>query len=98
MEDLPEPDGKAAERPDDDDHDLLTFGEAGVRLDQEVRKQAAAVKSLEDDPSTDPAALTYARTRLESLRDAAERNARAPISDENFAKFFGYEGKAQRNT
>jgi hypothetical protein len=80
-----QPDDELLSRDDDqpltreaeDDYDLLTFGEAGARLDHEIRVQ---------------------RARLASLRDAAARNARQPITDENFTKFFGYEGRARRNT
>ena len=86
------------EREDEDDYDLLTFGEARARLGQEVRKLDREVAALEADPSADPGELTSARARLATLRAAAERNARQPINDDNFTKFFGYEGKARRNT
>ena len=36
------------ERPDDDDYDLLTFGEAGARLDHEIRVLRARI---EDPPA-----------------------------------------------
>jgi hypothetical protein len=85
-------------REEEDDYDLLTFGEAGVRLDQEIRKNSALLAQLEADPSTDPAVLKSTKDRLEQLRGAAARNARQPINDENFQRFFGYAGKARRNT
>ena len=78
-----------------DDHDLLTFGEAGVRLDREVRAQQRVVAVLQADGG---AALAAARARLDALRDAAERNRRQPINDRNFESFFGYLGGARRNT
>jgi hypothetical protein len=85
-------------REDEDDYDLLTFGEAGARLDHEIRKLAAHVGELEQGTDTDAAELDAARKRLAALTDAASRNARQPITDENFTRFFGYEGTARRNT
>lgn len=89
-------------RDDEDDYDLLTFGEAGVRLDAEIRALAGEVALLEaaglEAAGKEPAQLAKARERLAQLRDAAARNSRQPITDENFARFFGYEGKARRNT
>jgi|SRR5690349_2658557 hypothetical protein len=84
-------------RDDEDDYDLLTFGEAGVRLDAEIRALAGEVAVLEA-AGKEPAQLAKARERLAQLRDAAARNSRQPITDENFARFFGYEGTARRNT
>jgi hypothetical protein len=83
-------------REDEDDHDLLTFGEVAVRLDAEIRALAGQVTLLEA-AGEEPEQLAKARQRLAQLRDAATRNARQPINDENFARFFGYEGKARRN-
>ena len=83
------------EKTDEDDHDLLTFGEAGERLRLEI---AAAQRVVDELSATGtPAALDAAAARLEALRSAALRNSAQPINDENFEKFFGYPGKAQRN-
>jgi hypothetical protein len=84
-------------RADEDDYDLLTFGEVAARLNAEIRALAGEVNSLET-AGEDPARLAKARTRLAQLREAAARNSRQPINDENFRRFFGYEGKARRNT
>lgn len=87
----------AVTREDEDDYDLLTFGEAGARLDSEIRALRATI--AEDERSgADADALAAARKRLDALVDAAQRNARQPITDENFMRFFGYAGKARRNT
>jgi hypothetical protein len=83
------------DREEHDDHDLLTYGEAGVRLHEEVRAQERTVTELEADGG---AALEAARARLDALRDAAKRNQRQPINDKNFESFFGYPGQARRNT
>ncbi|MDT5410315.1 MAG: hypothetical protein QOG14_2535 [Mycobacterium sp.] len=80
---------------DEDDHDLLTFGEAGERLRLEI---AAAAREVERLTQADPVdALEKAQARLDALRSAAARNSAQPINDANFEKFFGYPGKARRN-
>jgi hypothetical protein len=83
------------EKVDEDDHDLLTFGEAGERLRIEVAAAADEVERLQQSGCTDD--LKKARIRLEALRSAAARNSAQPINDANFEKFFGYPGKAKRN-
>jgi hypothetical protein len=83
-------------RPADDDHDLLTYGEAGVRLHEEAQALRALITS--HDQSGQAQEAERARRRLEALEDAIERNQRQPINDENFERFFGYKGTARRNT
>jgi hypothetical protein len=87
--------GPAREKVDEDDHDLLTFGEAGERLRLEVAAAAQEVTRLQQGGPTDQ--LEKAEARLEALRSAASRNSAQPINDANFEKFFGYPGKATRN-
>ncbi len=77
----------------EEDHDLLTFGEAGARLHREIAEERAAIAALGDD---DPA-LPAAQRRLRLLEEAAERNFRGRITDENFERFFGYRGTARRS-
>jgi hypothetical protein len=88
-------DDSSREKVDEDDHDLLTFGEAGERLRLEVASAAQEVSRLQQDGPT--AELEKAKGRLEALRSAATRNSAQPINDANFEKFFGYPGKAKRN-
>jgi hypothetical protein len=94
---LPHPSAGAAAREtvDEDDHDLLTFGEAGERLRLEVAAAAAEVERLRGCGSAEE--IQKASARLEALRAAASRNTAQPINDANFEKFFGYPGKAKRN-
>jgi hypothetical protein len=80
---------------DEDDHDLLTFGEAGERLRLEIAAAAREVQGLQQSGPVE--ALEKAQARLEALRSAAARNSAQPINDANFEKFFGYPGKAKRN-
>jgi hypothetical protein len=80
---------------DEDDHDLLTFGEAGERLRLEIAAAAREVQGLQQSGPVET--LEKAQARLEALRSAATRNSAQPINDANFEKFFGYPGKAKRN-
>jgi hypothetical protein len=80
---------------DEDDHDLLTFGEAGERLRLEIAATAREVGRLRQSGPVET--LEKAQARLEALRSAAARNTAQPINDANFEKFFGYPGKAKRN-
>jgi hypothetical protein len=89
---------RAAERPDDDDHDLLTFGEAGARLRDEVAAAGELVESLAAADPVDADVLAAARARLAALEEGVRRNTAQAINDENFERFFGYPGKARRNT
>jgi hypothetical protein len=96
MSSLDQPtDDTAREKVDEDDHDLLTFGEAGERLRLEIAAAASEVEHLHRSGSADE--LEKAQTRLQALRSAATRNSAQPINDANFEKFFGYPGKAKRN-
>jgi hypothetical protein len=88
----------AVERPDEDDYDLLTFGEAGARLEIEIRTMRTRVRELEEATPRDEQAVHEAKARLGALEEGAARNSAQPINDANFEKFFGYPGKARRNT
>jgi hypothetical protein len=91
--------GSARDKVDEDDHDLLTFGEARERLRIEIATAAAEVDRLRQSGSADELekALEKAQARLDALRSAAARNSAQSINDANFEKFFGYPGKAKRN-
>lgn len=84
------------EKMDEDDHDLLTFDEAGQRLRLEIDEAVALIKRLEEQECS-ATELQKAGARLDALRAAAERNSAQPINDANFEKFFGYPGTAKRN-
>jgi len=88
-------DGADRDKVDEDDHDLLTFGEAGERLRIEIAAAAREVQRLRQSGPVEE--LEKAQARLDALRSAAARNSAQPINDINFEKFFGYPGKAKRN-
>ncbi|TDH52879.1 acyl-CoA synthetase [Mycobacterium eburneum] len=89
------PDAAPRAKLDDDDHDLLTFAEAGERLRQEIADAERQVRELTAAGSEWD--LAKATSRLQALQRAADRNRAAPINDANFEKFFGYPGTAKRN-
>ena len=91
----PPADKSDRDKVDEDDHDLLTFGEAGERLRLEIDAAVRQLDSLQRSGPVD--AVEKAQARLDALRSAAARNSAQPINDANFEKFFGYPGKAKRN-
>jgi hypothetical protein len=56
---------------DEDDHDLLTFAESGIRLREEI---AAAEAELRQGPAAERRAVL--RARLSALAEALARNTR----------------------
>jgi hypothetical protein len=79
------------ERTDEEDHDLLTFGEAGARLAEEVIKQERVIARLKDG-GADAATLASAQARLDVLVRARQRNAPPSIDDLKSSGFFGPRG------
>jgi hypothetical protein len=80
------------ERADEDDQDLLTYSEVAVRIDEEITSVREEIAMLRD--AADAAdRIARLESRMADLRDAATRNSRRPINDENFEKFFGYAGR-----
>jgi hypothetical protein len=82
------PPGRVAEGLGESDHDLLTFSEAGDRLQAEITRAAERVAELRAADDTD--AVGRARQRLAALQEAARRIDDHRINDAAFEKFFGY--------
>ena len=82
--DIPEPDGDELER-GDEDHDLLTFAEGGIRLREEIALTEAALREAGSDSSR--AAL---RARLAALTDALARNTRQAAASPGEQGFLDY--------
>lgn len=81
----------------EDDHDVLTYAEVSARLREEIASQREVIARLDADGGPTEQ-LAAAHRRLDLLRDAARRNARRPITAENFERFFGYPGTTRRDT
>jgi hypothetical protein len=79
------------QRPEDDDYDLLTFGEAGARLVEEVRKQERLLTTLTDSGAC-TADVAAAHARLEALLAAQVRNRKPSMEELKSSGFFGPRG------
>ena len=75
---------------DDDDHDLLTYGEVGARLTEEIADQEARVNALTEQFGDSEPTVVEAATRLRLLQEATERNANSPANLQRFEAAFGY--------
>jgi len=87
--------GPLPEREEEDDYDLLTYGEAGVRLKQEIDLQRGRVEAARAAGGDE---LARAEQRLVVLLEAAQRQQTNRIDADNFEKFFGYNGTPRRLT
>ena len=82
------PNGKGG-REEEDDQDLLTFGEVRARVSEELDRERVRLADLERVGASE-AMLAAARRRIEQLTAAAERNSRG-ASRATFVDFFGFE-------
>jgi chromosome segregation ATPase len=77
---------EGAVRPDDDDYDLLTFGEAGARLTVEIEQETRRLEQLEErlnyvgEDSELATQIAAVQERIEGLQDAQTRLAQ-PTGD-----------------
>lgn len=81
-------DDVVVDRPDDDDYDLLTFGEAGARLTEEVIRQQRRLDGLRVAGAGDDQ-VAAAEQRLHLLQQAQERNRKPPLEEMRDSGFFG---------
>jgi hypothetical protein len=84
------------ERSAEDDHDLLTYGEAGARLRVAIHAMRVRIEELERTIPVEGTELAVARKRLAALEEGAVRNSGPRVDDANFENFFGYPGDAGR--
>ncbi len=78
-----------AEREEEQDYDLLTFGQAGARLAEELYAERRRLAVLEGGGGSDEA-VESSRQRVQALLEAQRRNRRTPFNDNRFEQFFGY--------
>jgi len=88
------PEDPANLRPGDDDYDLLTYGEAGARLSEEIRRQNRVLADLESSGAA-AAEIASVRKRIDDLKAAAQRQQAAAAEPADFTKFFGYDPKTK---
>jgi hypothetical protein len=82
---MSEPGGTDDSVRDEDDHDLLTFSETGVRLRAEIELTQAALRDCPDDQRR--ASL---QARLTALDDALARNTRHADASPGEKGFLNY--------
>lgn len=63
------------ERPEEDDYDLLTFGEADARLREALARDTHKLAALPADAGSD-SARTRLTARIAALHEAIARNSR----------------------
>jgi len=85
MGDISTPD---AVRELEEDHDLLTYNEAGARLAEEVQRLEREADDLDAAGRSEQAAAV--RGRASALREAATRNGRLAKNDVNARGFLEY--------
>ena len=83
--------GRVAEGLGENDHDLLTFNEAGGRLQAEIARAAERVAEVRAAADTD--GVARAQQRLAALHEAARRIGDHRVNDADFEKFFGYSAR-----
>jgi hypothetical protein len=72
---------------DEEDHDLLTFGEGGIRLREEIAlTEAALTEAVQRERPTESL-----RVRLAALTEALERNTRQASAKPGETGFLSYE-------
>ncbi|HEX4091990.1 MAG TPA: hypothetical protein VHZ33_25020 [Trebonia sp.] len=74
---------------DEDDHDLLTFGESGVRLREEIALTEAALRAALQ-AGQDPERRAALEARLTALTDALDRNTRQADASPGEKGFLDY--------
>lgn len=77
------------ERPQDDDYDLLTYGEVAARLSEVLAEERRQLADLQAQPAPDPAAITAREARIAELVAGRERYERQAETAEMFVKRFG---------
>jgi hypothetical protein len=78
---------------DEDDHDLLTFAESGIRLREEI---ALAEAELRENPDAERAAALKARVK--ALTGALARNTRQAATKPGEKGFLDYAPPRQART
>ena len=76
-----------AERPAEEDQDLLTCGEAAARLTEEGAKQRGGVERLRAQ-GVPAEVVEQAEARLTALREATVRNRKPSIDELRASGFF----------
>lgn len=86
---MSEPD--RAGRPDTDDYDLLTYGEAAARLAELLTAERAELAALRRTANPDHAVIQQLEQRISLLESSYQGYRRTAADGEAFAQRFGFE-------
>jgi hypothetical protein len=84
-----EPDPRAG-RPESDDYDLLTYGEASARLTELLAAERDNLATLNRQPHPDPKRVSQLEQRIALLESSRDRYQQRSLSGEDFAQRFGF--------
>lgn len=85
-----------AKRPDDDDYDLLTYGEAAARLDEVLRSDRRELLRLTADPSATAEQIAQQRERVRLLEERDDGFRRHAETADRFMATFGLTARPRR--
>jgi hypothetical protein len=77
------------ERPEDDDYDLLTYGEVAARLAEVLAEERERLADLHAQPAPDSTAIAAQQARIAELEAGRARYAQQAATAEVFMKRFG---------
>jgi hypothetical protein len=84
-----EPDPRAG-RPESDDYDLLTYGEASARLTELLATERDNLGALSKQSHPDPAEISQLEQRIALLESSRARYRQQALSGEDFVERFGF--------
>ena len=76
-------------RPEDEDYDLLTYGEVAARLSEVIAEERRQLADLQAATPPDPALVAAQDARIADLLAARQRYAEQAETAEAFVKRFG---------
>ena len=78
-----------AQRPDTEDYDLLTYGEAAARLAELLAAERDRLAALRNEPHPDPRRVEQIEQRIALLESSNERYRQQARSSDTFTRRFG---------
>jgi len=88
-------DPEIVERPEDEDYDLLTYGEVAARLSEVLAEERRRLDELRAATPTDVAAAAAQEMRIAELIAGRERYAQQSATAETFMKRFGLQPRSR---
>jgi hypothetical protein len=83
------------ERPEDEDYDLLTYGEVAARLSEVLAEERQRLDDLRAAVPSDPSAVAVQEARIAGLIAGRDRYAQQAATAETFMRRFGLQPRAR---